>query len=297
MKRILIIVLFCALQLKAHAEIKKNVVTQIKKSNYYNESYLYQKAEIELSKQNYTLYRIAERLIRANKLDEIPWRLYIPVNNGEFNATASERNLITIYPILYDSYAGNVSALAFIVGHEMAHNYLNHYSRLTKIVKTAQKSLNEEIENKQKRPDWLDPMSGHPQTQEIIQSKETKDEEILAITRQIEYEADKYALIYMLKAGFNPEKAIESLEFFYKDEHTLDNESTTHPITINRIHQIKILLKNLKLTELKNEGLINLKNSHALTYEKSLDKKSIRINSKYTNSEKPSDNFKELFGK
>lgn len=283
--------------IKVNAETRKVAVSEIKKLNYDKESYYYQKAEIELNKQNYTLYRIAERLSRANKLDNIPWRICVPINNGEFNAVASERNLITVYPILYDSYAGNISALAFIVAHEMAHNYLKHSSRLIKIAKTTQKSLEEEIENKQKRPDWLDPMSGRPQTEEIFLTEKTKNEECLSSVRKIEYEADKQAIIYMIRAGFNTEKAIEALEFIYNDEHSIDNESTTHPMTINRIHQIKALQKNLKNEELKKEGLLNFKSSHVLIYERSLDKKSIRINSKYTNSENPSDNFKEIFGK
>ena len=75
---------------------KKILKPQVKTINQNKETYLYQKYETESNKYNYTLYRKTERLISVNKLDNILQRIYVPVKNDEFNAVASDRNLIII---------------------------------------------------------------------------------------------------------------------------------------------------------------------------------------------------------
>ena len=72
----------------------------------------------------YKVYRIAERLIRANKLDYANWRIAIRKTPEDVNATAGSTNLITIHTALYDTFYNNEDALAFVIAHEMAHHIL-----------------------------------------------------------------------------------------------------------------------------------------------------------------------------
>ena len=54
----------------------------------------------------YNVYRIAEKLIRANNLQYANWRIAIRKTPEEINAYASSANLITLHTSIYDSSAG-----------------------------------------------------------------------------------------------------------------------------------------------------------------------------------------------
>ena len=79
----------------------------------------------------YKIYRIAERMIRANNLDYINWRVVLQKDTS-FNAYSSETNCITINTGAYDTFSTNDDALALLIGHEMAHSMLGHYQRKAK---------------------------------------------------------------------------------------------------------------------------------------------------------------------
>jgi beta-barrel assembly-enhancing protease len=85
----------------------------------------YQKAKKELPPDYYTLYRVVERLARANGLDNQPWRLAIP-QTYDINAFATELNLLAFYNGLLDQIDGDPDAIACVVGHEMAHHTQKH---------------------------------------------------------------------------------------------------------------------------------------------------------------------------
>ena len=88
----------------------------------------YKKYKDELSKSSntsagidfYNIYRISERLIRANNLEYVNWRIAIR-KSDEINAYSSDANYIKIYTSLYDSLYDNEDALAFVIAHEMSH--------------------------------------------------------------------------------------------------------------------------------------------------------------------------------
>ncbi len=85
----------------------------------------YQQAKEELPSNYYVVYRIIERLARANDLDDLPWRVVV-TPNYVVNASASQYNLLTFEAGLIDQFEGNPSALACVVGHEMAHHTKEH---------------------------------------------------------------------------------------------------------------------------------------------------------------------------
>jgi beta-barrel assembly-enhancing protease len=73
----------------------------------------------------YTLYRVVERLSRANRLDGSPWRVGISTKY-DINAFATQVNLIVFYNGMLDMLSGDNDAIACVVGHEMAHHTQNH---------------------------------------------------------------------------------------------------------------------------------------------------------------------------
>jgi predicted Zn-dependent protease len=78
-----------------------------------------------IGKDYYVVYRIVERLARANGLDERPWRIRISPDL-EVNASASNLNLLTFESGLLEQLEGDRDALACVVGHEMAHHTQKH---------------------------------------------------------------------------------------------------------------------------------------------------------------------------
>lgn len=86
---------------------------------------LYKQAKEELSEDVYVIYRVVERIARANGLDNSPWRVVI-VNEYNINAFATEVNLIAIYMGILDQLAGDSSAIACVISHEMAHHVERH---------------------------------------------------------------------------------------------------------------------------------------------------------------------------
>ncbi|MGH2414506.1 MAG: M48 family metalloprotease, partial [Microcystaceae cyanobacterium] len=86
---------------------------------------IYQKAKKELPEDWYVIYRVIERIARANGLDNNPWRVVV-VPEYTINAFATEVNLIAIYSGIIDQLAGDSSAIACVVGHEMGHHIKRH---------------------------------------------------------------------------------------------------------------------------------------------------------------------------
>jgi predicted Zn-dependent protease len=78
-----------------------------------------------LGQDVYVLYRIVERIARANGLDENPWRLRI-TSDYNINAFASDYNVLTFEGGLLDQFHGDRDAIACVVGHELAHHTLEH---------------------------------------------------------------------------------------------------------------------------------------------------------------------------
>lgn len=85
----------------------------------------YSQARAELPEDYYVLYRVVERISRANQLDSRPWRVFI-APEYDINAFATDVNLLAFYNGLLDQIHGDPNALACVVGHEMAHHTEEH---------------------------------------------------------------------------------------------------------------------------------------------------------------------------
>lgn len=86
---------------------------------------IYEQAKAQLPEDFYMLYRVVERLSRANGLDNLPWRVDV-AQEYSVNAFAADYNLLAFYTGLLDTMHGDSSAIAFVVGHEMGHHTRNH---------------------------------------------------------------------------------------------------------------------------------------------------------------------------
>ena len=80
----------------------------------------------------YTIYRIVERLARANSLDEQPWRIRVS-SDDVVNAYASDLNILTFEGGILEQLSGDTAAIACVVGHEMAHHTEGHAARRTEV--------------------------------------------------------------------------------------------------------------------------------------------------------------------
>lgn len=85
----------------------------------------YDAAKKDLSEDWYVLYRIIDRLARANQLDKYSWRITIP-SEYEVNAFATDGNLIAVYNGILDQLGSDSAAIACVVAHEMAHHAKRH---------------------------------------------------------------------------------------------------------------------------------------------------------------------------
>lgn len=117
-----------SVQAKSVADVidAKDQVSLLKSSNeeFYNQA----REELTLRNGNddyYVLYRIVERVARANQLDDRPWRVTV-VPEYDINAFATDVNLLAFFSGLMDQIHGDPNALACVVGHEMAHHTEQH---------------------------------------------------------------------------------------------------------------------------------------------------------------------------
>jgi len=69
--------------------------------------------------------RVAEKIIRANNLDENTWRVIVS-EKYEDNAYATDVNLVVVYSGLLEKIRGDDAALAFVIGHELGHHVRRH---------------------------------------------------------------------------------------------------------------------------------------------------------------------------
>ena len=69
--------------------------------------------------------RVAEKVIRANGLDENTWRIVVE-NQYHNNAYATDINLVVIFSGLLEKIRGDDAALACVIGHELGHHIKRH---------------------------------------------------------------------------------------------------------------------------------------------------------------------------
>lgn len=282
---------------------------------------LYSRASKKLPQNLYVLYRVVERLSRANQLDEHPWRVVI-LPEYDINAYAAEVNLLIVGTGMLDQLSGDDAAIACIVGHEMAHHTQRHSAKQQAETERLKAQIRQEawaevsrernqaqiestaasvangllgnllntsvgsvghtvIQNTIKRR----AQNSEARVQTVIKRKETElHDRLNRFQRQQEFEADEVGYFYAVTAGFEPAGCLRAERVFARMPEAQVN--TTHPMSNDRLLAFQSLITRYPATKLAAVGRNRLKSTQPLTYAPSEDGRSLRINSRFINSPK-----------
>ena len=232
---------------KDNVEYKKisNYLASKKVNEYYMQAY---------GEDFYHVYRIAEKIIRANNLNFVNWRLAIEADT-EFNAYNSETNSVTISTGAYDTLKDNDDALALMLGHEFAHGLLGHQQRKMKYYAKMERA---------KR-------IGSYSMYHIARKR------FMAISRDMEYAADVEGAKLAKKAGYDLSKAKETISFLNTLAYA-DELNSSHPSNEKRLKNFAENRKYFMEDEWEKQGRYNIYKSEVLPCEKSSHRSSIVIN-------------------
>lgn len=289
---------------------------------------IYQQAKEELPEDWYVLYRIIERIARANNLDEQNWRVVI-VPEYNINAFATDVNLIAMFDGMLDQLAGDASAIACVIAHEMGHHVNRHIpmgeaekaALIAKIQEEAEAAVLAEAEDAKSDATVTSVgsslvrnilggtlgnigggiLAGQSQQriadaeeriQEIVAAKEAELQARLAEeSRKREFEADEIGYLYATRAGFEPAGCLRVMQVL-SGLPTAEFDST-HPAIPKRTERLSELMNQYPAEQLKQEGNAIINSSQPLTYNLSKDGGSLRINSRRGGSS--SDDLENLF--
>ena len=226
-----------------YAKINNFLITR-KVDNYNTQAY---------GEDFYKIYRITEKLIRANNLDFINWRIVIDTDK-EFNATSSNTNCITINTGAFDTLSNNEDALAMLIGHELAHSLLGHAARKEELFKGIQKA--ERVNNY-----WY-----------YLYHKK----KLFRESKKMEFAADAEGAKLALKAGYDLSKGKELLDFRNTTGNANDSYSF-HPKPQERLKSFQENRKYFMDEEWIKQGRYNIYNSPVLECVKSSDRHSLTI--------------------
>lgn len=239
----------------------KNIIPMLKKNTY--------RSKETVAVDFYNLYRITERILRANKLDYINWRMVLLDATANFNAGTTEANLICINTALYDSFYNNPDALAFIISHEIAHQVLGHSQR------DADMAKNTEITQKV----LLLSTFGYGN----VLYTPIRNKVVAKESRGMEFAADTLGAEFAVRAGYDYSRVMDALNFMNSLPHT-ESLDSSHPIPEKRIENLKTSQKYF-LSQWVEEGKFNLYNSNPLDCKRSSDRISIIISSNENSTE------------
>ena len=182
----------------------------------------------------YKVYRITEKLIRANNLDFVNWRIAVSADVS-FNAFNTETSFICINTGALDAFRDNDDALALVIGHELAHGLLGHQAKEAKYIA------------KMERARRMGSYAGY----QIAKKRWMK------VSRDSEYAADIEGAKLALKAGYNLSKAKETIVFM----NTLgfaDELNSTHPDPTKRLESYEENRKYFMDEEWIKQGRYNI---------------------------------------
>jgi len=290
--------------------VKGQVSANNQKTPNIQEQQYYQKVKSEigqyydqhpskLSECAYQIYRTSERIIRANKLNEYSWRIEFSAKDYEVNASTTDANLITVEQGLVDTFNGDIDVLAFVLSHEFAHQLLRHEKEQSLIQQQHKqnlltldqqaKELNNSANNVNSyNTDILSTVinavsvssikSKATQLQMQVNNEQTS---YYARLQQLESDADRLAVVLMLRAGFDPFGSMRLFDYFDRFPSVADTKLCDHPDNSYRKASVSGYLSSIDIQQLKKEGADNISASHYLKLEPSLDGHSLIINSKY----------------
>ncbi len=299
------------------------LTTRVEASSESNS--IYQDAKTQLPPDFYALYRIVDRIARANEYDTRPWQV-VRVAKYDTQAFAKNANLIPIYNGALEQLGGDASALACMISHEMAHHKQRHQvitnvEKAELIAEIREEAAQSILSRKRKSPvaavgDFVvrrviggtigTVVNGVLSNQNsrrfrkqqkrinaIVEKKTAELEEtIQKQSSKDEFEADKFAYLASVKAGFNKQGCLRAMSVLNRTPGVKFDDN--HPTVEERITAIKAVMKKYPAEVLIEEGKDKLLQTQPLTYNLSANQTSLRVNSRHGAS--VGDDIDRMFG-
>ncbi len=287
---------------------------------------IYQNAKTQLPPDFYALYRIVDRLARANEYDTRPWQI-VRIAKYDTQAFTKNANQISIYNGALEQLGGDASALACMISHEMAHHkqrhqVINNLEKAELIAQIREEATKKVLGKKKKTSPMavvgdfvvrrvirgtvgtvvggvLNNRSNRRLIKQqrlinaIVEKKTAElSENIEKQSRKDEFEADKVAYLASVKAGFDKEGCLRAMLVLNRTPGVKFDDN--HPTVEERIAAIKVVMKNFKSEILVQEGKDKLFQTQPLTYNLSVNQTSLRVNSRHGAS--IGDDIDRMFG-
>ena len=188
------------------------------------------------SKYNIALKRIGANLAKVANKPDYKWE-FIVFENAEPNAFCLPGGKVGVYSGLFQ-YTANDAELSAVVGHEIGHAIARHGGE------RMSQSAVQEIGAQAVATTLNGKSAGTVQAAMVAYSAGTNLGVMLPYSRTHEYEADKLGLVYMAKAGYNPNAAITFWQKFgqLSQTGTVGEFFSTHPMSEKRIEEMKAYL-------------------------------------------------------
>lgn len=226
----------------------------------------HQKYKNILTKEEYDIYLILDRILRANNLQYKNWRIGFNLEKDVINAVSLNNNLILLNSSLYDCLHQNKDALAFAICHELAHFLLSH-----------QKETIENTYKIKKLEDDIKKLNNQKYSEVYIRNLKNLINNIYLSQRDMELESDSLALELLLRAGYDFNLSLEIFDYVDEDYNFYENKNT-YPLIYERKDNLLSEYKILNVENLKQEGENNLFSSCVLSCQKSMDKETLVVN-------------------
>jgi len=197
--------------------------------------------KIDMDPQDNTrVERIAQPIFdQARKVrPDVTYQIKI-IQSPEVNAFSLPGGWIYVYTGLLDKVGNDDDALACVIGHECSHVVLRH----------VVKQLSDE-EAKGTLVEAIGVFTGNYNAYNVAEAAVELQE--LHFSREDEYQADQYGLMFAYNAGFDPygmPRFFQKLENIEKAEGSTPVWAEDHPITKNRIIRANQLIEILRAND------------------------------------------------
>ncbi len=279
-------------------------------------SKVYQRAKEELPEDLYGLYRIIDRIARANQYDNRSWLMGV-VQQYNVNAFGDESNLIPIYHGLFEQLTSDSSALACVIAHEMGHHIKNHNAinetKKAELIAQLKAEADKEVLGEQKtaatqavvfavgdlmanrvQPGIAGDMVGsaiEKQNRDRLAASQKRINEIVAkktqeleqhLAEEVEAQeiaADEIAYVASVKAGFEAEGCLRVLQLLAQTPGF--EYDTNHPSIPKRIEALNAMMSKYPPQSLAEDGESQISATAPLNYEISQDRTRLEIKSRH----------------
>ncbi len=196
--------------------------------------------------------RVGRRIAAVSHKPDLPWEFNVIENDDIVNAFCLPGGKVGVYTGIF-KYATTEDELATVMSHEIAHAIAKHGAeRMSQMLLVQLGGIALNVAMREKGRETL-------QLANIAYGVGAGVLFILPYSRLHEEEADHIGLIYMAKAGYNPEAAISFWRKMAKEKHekgvSVPEFLSTHPSDERRVKNLeKLLPEAMKIYRMHGHG-------------------------------------------